>query len=110
METPRANLNIMTVFPCMGITIIKIRQSWDLNTLRQRQDGRRFSDDIFKCIFLNENAGISLMKSLKFVPKVRINNIPVLVKIMAWRRTGGKPLAEPMVLSLLTHICVTLPQ
>ena len=25
------------------------------NTLRPRQDGRHFPDDIFKCIFLNEN-------------------------------------------------------
>ena len=26
-----------------------------LNTLRPRQNGRQFPDDIFKCIFLNEN-------------------------------------------------------
>ena len=26
-----------------------------VNTLRPRQDGRQFPDDIFKCIFLNEN-------------------------------------------------------
>ena len=26
-----------------------------VNTLRPRQDGRHFPDDIFKCIFLNEN-------------------------------------------------------
>ena len=29
---------------------------------------------------------------------------------MAWRRPGDKPLSEPMVVSLLTHICVTRPQ
>ena len=29
---------------------------------------------------------------------------------MAWRRPGDKPLSEPMMLSLLTHICVTRPQ
>ena len=56
------------------------------NTLRLRQNGRNFADDIFKCIFLNENAWILLKISLKFVPKVRINNIPALVQIMAWRR------------------------
>ena len=39
-----------------------------------------------------------------------INNIPALVQIMAWRRPGDKPLSEPMVVSLLTHICVTRPQ
>ena len=29
---------------------------------------------------------------------------------MAWRRPGDKPLSEPTVVSLLTHICVTRPQ
>ena len=43
--------------------------------------------------------------SLKFVPKDRINNIPALVQIMAWRRPGDKPLSEPMMVSLPTHIC-----
>ena len=51
----------------------------DVNTLRPRQNGRHFADDIFKCIFLNENAWISLKISLKCVPKVRIHNIPALV-------------------------------
>ena len=88
-----------------------------LNTLRPRQNGRHFflqkvlkfirdsttknsiqNDitlhyDIFKSIFLNENAGILLKIPLKFVPKVRINNIPALVQIMAWRRPGDKPLS-----------------
>ena len=53
---------------------------------------------------------ISLKISLKFVSKVRIKNIPALVQIMAWRRPGDKPLSEPMVVSLTTHICVTRPQ
>ena len=48
--------------------------------------------------------------SLKFVAKGPINNIPALVQIMAWRRPGDKPLSEPMVVGLLTHICVTRPQ
>ena len=48
---------------------------WCLNTLRPRQNGRYFADDIFKCIFFNENIWISLKISLKFVPKVRVNNI-----------------------------------
>ena len=81
-----------------------------VNTLRPRQGGRHFPDDIFKCIFLNENIQISIKISLKFVPKGQINNIPALVRIMAWRRPGDKPLSEPMMVSLLTHICVTRPQ
>ena len=46
------------------------------NTLRPRQNGPHFPDDIFKCIFLNENVWISIRISLKFVPKGPINNIP----------------------------------
>ena len=67
------------------------------NTLRQRQNGRHFADAIFKCIFLNETEWISLKISLKFVPTGPINNIPALVRIMAWRCPGDKPLSEPMI-------------
>ena len=72
--------------------------------LRPAQNCRHFADDIFKRILLNENVWISLVISLKFVPKVRINNITSLVQIMAWRRPGAKPLSEPMMASLLTHM------
>ena len=79
------------------------------NTLRPRQDGCR--NDIFKCIYFNENVLILIKISLKFVPKVQSNNIPALVQIMAWRRPGDKPLTGPvMISSLLTHKCVTRPQ
>ena len=84
--------------------------SWPLNTLRPRQNGRHFADDIFKCIILNENVWIPIKISLEFVPKGPINNIPALVQIMAWRRPGDKPLSEPMMVGLPTHICVTRPQ
>ena len=40
--------------------------------------------------------------SLKFVPKGPINIIPALIEIM--------PLSEPMLVSLLTHICITRPE
>ena len=48
------------------------------NTLRSRQNGRHFADDIFKCIFWNENVWIHVEHvkiSLKFVPKGPISNI-----------------------------------
>ena len=79
-------------------------------TLRPRQNGRHFPDDIFKWILLNENVWISINISLKFVPRGAINNIPTLVQVMAWRRLGNKPLSEPMRVRLPTHICVTWPQ
>ena len=81
-----------------------------INTLRPRQHSRHFTDDTFKCIFLNENVIISIRISLKFVPEGPINNIPALVQIMAWSRPGNKSLSEAMVVSLLTHICVARPQ
>ena len=60
--------------------------SYCFNSLRLRQIGRHFPDDIFKYILLNENVWISIKISLKFVPKGPINNIPLLVRIMAWHR------------------------
>ena len=79
-------------FACQLIFILE----W-VNTLGPRQNGRHFADDIFKCIFMNQNIWISIKISLKFVPKCPINNIPALVQIMAWRRPGDKPLSAPMM-------------
>ena len=81
-----------------------------LNTLRPVLAGCQFPDDIFKCIFLNESVWIYIKITLKFVPKRPINSIPALVQIMARRRSGDRPLSEPVIFSLLTHICITRPQ
>ena len=89
--------------------VIVFKPRW-VNTLRPRQIGRHFAEDIFKCIFVNENVWIPIKISLKFVPKGPINNIPALVQIMAWHCAGDKPLSEPKMVSLPTHICVTRPQ
>ena len=42
------------------------------NTLRPRQNKRLFAEDIFRSILLNENVGISIEMSLKFVPRVQL--------------------------------------
>ena len=70
-----------------------------LNTLRPRQNGRHFTDNIFKCILLNETVWISIITSLKFAPKSQVDNIPTVVQIMAWWQPGNKPLSEPMMVS-----------
>ena len=44
------------------------------------------------------------------LPKGPINNIPALAQMMAWRQPGDKPLSKLMMVSLMTHICVTRPQ
>ena len=69
-----------------------------------------FYNDIFKCVLFNENVSLSIKISLKFVPKGAMTNIPAMVQIMAWRQLGDKPLSEPMMVSLLTKICVTQSQ
>ena len=81
-----------------------------VNTLRPRQNYRHFTDDIFKYIFLTEYVWSSLKISLKFVPKVSINNIPALVQIMVWHWPGDQPLSEPMMVKLMMHICIKWPQ
>ena len=68
------------------------------------------SQNTLKRIFLTENVSISIKISLKFVRKGSVNNIAALFQIMAWRLPEDKPLSEPMVASLPTHICVTWPQ
>ena len=92
------------------VNVVHKNTEYLLNTLRSRQDGRHFPDDIFKRIFLHKNAWSLIKISLKFVAKGPIDNIPALVQIMAWRHPGDKPLSEPRMVSLPTHICVTRPQ
>ena len=102
----RLRNDVQCKYVCFALKI----QHQRVNTLRPRQNGRHFADDIFNCIFLNENVSIPIKISLKFVPKVPISNIPALVQIMTWRRPGDKPLSDPMMVSLPTHICITRPQ
>ena len=66
-----------------------------------------FANDIF--IFFNGNIWLLNDLSLEFVSKVQLNNIPTLFYILTWRPPGDKPFSEPVMASLLTHICVTRP-
>ena len=79
------------------LIVYEYRFSVVINSSLPGQNVRHNADDIFKCIFLNENLCISIEISLKFVAKGPISNIPALVQIMAWRRPGDKPLSEPML-------------
>ena len=60
------------------------------------KNGRHFADDTLKRIFMNKNFHILIRMSLKFVPKGPIENKPALIQVMASRRSGDKPLPEPM--------------
>ena len=63
---------------------------------------------IFQTTFSNE---FSSMKIYKFQSNFGPNkDIPALVQIMAWPSPGDKPLSEPVMVSILRHICVTRHQ
>ena len=98
------------LFYCLFKGLIRPTTTKTFNTLRPRQNGHRFTDNTFKCIVLNENVIISIEISLKFALKGPMNNTSALVQIMAWCRPGDKPLPEPMMVSLLTHKCITQPR
>ena len=56
-----------------------------------------FPDNIFKCIFLNENVWIVIKVLLKYVAEGPINNILALVLTMVSCQSGGKPLSESLM-------------
>ena len=58
------------------------------------QDGRHFAEDIFKRNFVIKNVTISIQISLKFVLRDSNDNKSALVQVMAWCRTGDKPLPD----------------
>ena len=80
------------------------------NTLRTRKNGRHFAGDIFKHIFSNENCCILIRISLKFVPRDPISRYASVGSDDGLAPTRPKPLSEPMLVRLLTHICVTWPR
>ena len=51
-----------------------------INTLMPRQDGHRFADDIFKCIFLNEN--IWILSALVLLPASFQNGTNLLITVL----------------------------
>ena len=57
--------------------------------------------------FLERNVRIPIQISLNFVPRSPADSKPALIQVMAWRRTGDKPLFEPMIIqfsgSLMRH-------
>ena len=55
-----------------------------------------FTHNIFRYMFLKEFF-ILIQISLKFVPKVPIDNKSLLVHVMAWFQAGDEPFPEPVM-------------
>ena len=72
--------------------------SWwsPFNSSPPGQNGHLFTDDIFRCISVNELFCILIKISRKFVHTGPSDDNPALVYIMAWCRIGNKPLSEPL--------------
>ena len=69
-------------------------------TMRLWQNGQHIAYNIFKLIFCVKNQCILIKFSLRFSPKVPINNKLSLVDILAPGQTGDRPLSE------LVHWCI----
>ena len=85
---PNRWITVTDGFPSQRVSDV-ITYSWKcfcpiINILRPRQNGRHIADDIFKCIYFNENVWIWFEISLMFTPKYPINNVPALVQIKVW--------------------------
>ena len=72
-----------------------------INSSPPGQNDRHFAEDIFKCIFFKEKFCILIQIWLKFVTKDPIDNTSALVQVMAWCRTGDKPLPEAILTQLI---------
>ena len=124
----------MLYFVSAVCRIVPCNETWLCNTKRSFKNSYHLPDpfcslvcgfQIFNTLRPRQVAAISQMtlskafywmKKLKFRLKFHwnlflriqyINNIPLLVQIMAYRLVGAKPFSEPMMVRLPTHIYVT---
>ena len=54
--------------------------------------------------FKSENYTIPIQISMKYIPGSPIDNKPALVRVMAWRRAGDKPLPGPVMTQFIAYM------
>ena len=69
-EMPQRSITKIGLKIIYKISLKFPRGQW-VNTLRPRQNGRHFTDDVFKCIFLNGNLWISIKFQLGLFLRVQ---------------------------------------
>ena len=78
---------------------------WELSNIRLLTHWVQYKiQAVMQTTFSNTHSWMKIYEfwlifSLKSVPKGPVNNISVLVQIMAWRWSGDKPLFEPMMVN-----------
>ena len=55
---------------------IRLQCKINIQQMEAETNSRHFADDIFKCIFMNENVAIVINISVKLIPESPVNNIP----------------------------------
>ena len=64
---------------------------------------------ILQSSFLNVFLERKFFVLIQILPKIiaydKTVNKSALIKVMVWRRTGDKPLPEPMMTQFLRHLC-----
>ena len=95
--------NVITLFVCTMRWVSLCRVTLVI-TLRLRQSGRHFADDISKITFLYEICCILIKISMKFFTRGPINMKSASVQITAWHKTDDKPLSEPMMANFMPHL------
>ena len=101
---------------------VRVIYSWpiiyflSISSLRSRESGHwgqnkrsPYSSRHFQMHFLMKMHGFRLIFHWSLFLWFN-KKIPALLQIMAWCWPGDKPLSEPMMFSLRTHICVTRPR
>ena len=86
-------------------SLMKTYLSPSLNTLRLRQNGHHFADNILKIIFSNKNSVFFFNWNFTEISSWGFNwQISSLVQIMAWCWIGDKPLSEPIMGLFINNI------
>ena len=82
----------------VGADTPQIYQVVNIICVNHGQNGHHFGRQQFQMhFFFDENDGILIQISLKFVPRSPADNKPALAQVMAWPRRGDKPLPEPVL-------------
>ena len=79
LDVHHEDLAVVVIAVYVSMDLLCVKEEVTVNTFGSRRNRRHFADDVFKWILLNENVWMSIKSSLKFNPKVLINNITALV-------------------------------
>ena len=97
--------------PCWGRRGVGWVGTGGVNTLRLRQNGTHFTDNILKYIFVNENFWFSYKIALKWVPCDLSDDQSALVEVMIWHWIGDKLSPQPMMIPFTNaYQCISLPK